>query len=682
MHSPSCATTDESADAEASYSRPAKKRKIQPRSSTSSLAYLPSQRLPQLKRLDRLSALSDELLIRILHLLPVECVLVCQSVSHRFHRLAGDAQVWKGLYWGRWVRPRVRMLPRIDGEKELPSDFSSRRSKWLDEGRLLHTSPDGGTGGGTDSGDKNGREQIKNVGTGSGNGSQGEGSAKGAKRTDWKARYKLRHNWSIGAAEVREIGLGLGLDPAQDEVEDHLGEGYNQGGKTLMARLVNNGVITVDIKEGLRAWDLKGMECVAQCSLTGPDDDGREKEKVPTCLSVDNGSEGRRDTAVVVGFEDGRFETWRLRLDVNGRGSFERRYRSPVLAKDEAATDRDVQLSAVAYSHPYLLTITANHVLSLYAFDTEATVSRKDTETLENSSSIREGFQELRIPQGEIDNDIKQRLIDSKPPAPRFLTSLKSHTCWPPLCLSIRSTPQTIIASIAYALPTYLSGWSVGLQELHLTRSGTILRSRLASAMEQGFHSLLSSSAPSIPPLFQSLRPPTPEASDSSSRSRSRHGRQTHPTSLSYSHPYLLAGNRDNTLSLYLVTSNNEELKISKSTTLWGHTSSVSGAHVGGRGKAVSVSARGGELRVWELEGGLGRKVAQERSVLVRREGKEGSDGENIEGANGERRGGNLEKGKSHDGQKRGWVGFNDEVVIVLKEEREGAQALVVYDFT
>jgi hypothetical protein len=132
---------------------------------------------------------------------------------------------------------------------------------------------------------------------------------------------------------------------------------------------------------------------------------------------------------------------------------------------------------------------------------------------------------------------------------------------------------------------------------------------------------------------------------------------------------------------LYLVTSNNEELKISKSTTLWGHTSSISGAHVGGRGKAVSVSARGDELRVWELEGGLGRKVVQERSVLVRREG---SDIEDIEGANGERRGGNLDKTmqRSHDEQRRGWVGFNDEVVIVLKEEGEGRQALVIYDFT
>jgi hypothetical protein len=554
------------------------------------------------------------------------------------------------------------MLPG-EREREL-ADFSSRRSKWLDEGKLLRTGLDGGAWGGS----------------GSGVGSGREGAVKRVKGTDWKAKYKLRHNWSIGAAEVREIALGLGLDPTGRE--DEMGEDFNKGGMTLMARLVDGGVVTVDVKEGLRAWDLKWRECVAQCMWTGLDDDGREVERVPTCLGVDTGSEGGLDTAVVIGFQDGGFEIWRLKLGSDTeKGMFDRRYRSPAVGRDEVYVDQNVQLSAVAYAHPYLLTITADHVLSLYVFDRETNAGGEDIETSENSSTIEEDLKDSKIPPPEIHGDFEQRLMDSKATAPRLLASLKSHTCWPPLCLSIRPTPQTIIASIAYALPTYLSGWSVGLQELHLTRSGTILRSRLASAVEQGFQSLLSSSAPSTPSLSQNLRPSTPEASDTPGRSRGRHGRQTHPISLSYSHPYLLAGNRDNTLSLYLVTSNNEELKISKSTTLWGHTSSVSGAHVGGRGKAVSVSARGEELRVWELEGGLGRKVVQERSVLVRREG---SDGDDVEGAEGECRGGNFDKAtqRSHDGQRKGWVGFNDEVVIVLKEEGEGGQALVVYDFT
>jgi hypothetical protein len=30
----------------------------------------------------------------------------------------------------------------------------------------------------------------------------------------------------------------------------------------------------------------------------------------------------------------------------------------------------------------------------------------------------------------------------------------------------------------------------------------------------------------------------------------------------------------------------------------------------------------------------------------------------------------------------RGWIGFDEENVVVLKEQSQGRQALVVYDFT
>ena len=88
------------------------------------------------------------------------------------------------------------------------------------------------------------------------------------------------------------------------------------------------------------------------------------------------------------------------------------------------------------------------------------------------------------------------------------------------------------------------------------------------------------------------------------------------PTSLSYTHPYLLVAHPDNTLTLYLVTSTAQALSISAGSRLWGHTSSVSGAHVGGRGKAVSVSRRGDELRIWELEGGFASSAAKRRLAM------------------------------------------------------------------
>lgn len=115
-------------------------------------------------------------------------------------------------------------------------------------------------------------------------------------------------------------------------------------------------------------------------------------------------------------------------------------------------------------------------------------------------------------------------------------------------------------------------------------------------------------------------------------------------------------------------------MELTQGTKLWGHTSSVESAEITSRGKAVSVSTRGNELRVWSLEGGFSgsrRGGLRERSIQIRKAGKDGE---------GEETGG-MEWGESGM-TRRHWVGFDDEVVIVLKEDAGGEQALVVYDFT
>lgn len=77
---------------------------------------------------------------------------------------------------------------------------------------------------------------------------------------------------------------------------------------------------------------------------------------------------------------------------------------------------------------------------------------------------------------------------------------------------------------------------------------------------------------------------------------------------------YLLASHSDNTLSLHLVRSTDAALTLSPARRLHGHTSAVGSVQVTPRGKAVSISSRGDEVRIWELEGGKGRG---ERSVRV-----------------------------------------------------------------
>ncbi|KAH6665147.1 hypothetical protein B0J14DRAFT_492646 [Halenospora varia] len=529
---------------------------------------------------DFLSDLSHELLIRILHHLPIQTLIRCQRLSHRFYTLAGDSQIWKNLYYNRFVLPRALRIP---GMKTAQDDgglhFSSRRSKWLEEHTLVN------------------RED--------------------GKRTNWKGQYKLRHNWSIGACEIQEIRVA-----------------ERPSVPSMLVKLADGVVLTVNKEDGLRAWDLKQKILIAEYKLEGT--------TTPTCLSVDE--ESRSDgLGIAVGFVDGGWGTWKL--DTKKKG-FEAIYRHPGSSNG--------MLGAIAFANPYVLTITDSQLLSLYTFAHEI----MEPEALSKPENLA------------IETKIQ----------PSLLASLKSHTSWPPLSLSIRTTKSptanpTIIASIAYSLPTYTSGYTIGLQELHLSpTTGLITFSRLASALPQGFASILSSpiSSRTSSPALQ----PQQVVGIGSTTTR--------PTTLSYSHPYILATHPDNTLTLYLCTSTSSTLQISPGTKLWGHTSSVSSASITQRGKAVSVSTRGNELRVWELEGGFAssssstpskaRKVNRrerellngERSVVVKHSAVE-TVGDGFENAIGAR--------------KR-WVGFDDEVVIVLKESEGGTQALMVYDFT
>lgn len=368
----------------------------------------------------------------------------------------------------------------------------------------------------------------------------------------------------------------------------------------LLVRFHEGILFTVDSEHGLRAWSSKNDgKLVASTSLRTLDN--ARAATVPTSLAVDSCTRRQDGYRVAIGFEDGTYSIYELRT---GSRVFWHVYKS--------ATSSYGMLSAIAMASPYLLTMTERQRLSLFKL---------------------EG---------------KTRRSESSFDLPKLLFSFKSHTSWPPLALSIRPSGENLVASIAYALPTYISGWSVGIQEMRLSLEGELLDSRVATALDSTFRSL------SIP-----------------KRSQDEDASSMHifakPTSLSYSHPYLLVSHPDNTLTLYLVTSTGSSLSIGTGSRLWGHTSSVSGAEVGGRGKAVSVSSRGDELRVWELEGGMA-------SAALRRRLSTGELSVKI----------NPERGLPHDdgAVSKGWVGFDEEKVVVLREKEQGRQALVVYDFT
>ncbi|KAL1306521.1 hypothetical protein AAFC00_005212 [Neodothiora populina] len=535
---------------------------------------------------DHLSSLSHELILRVLSHLSVPDLIGCQSLSHRFHTLAGDSQLWKALYYNRFVRPRAARLPGIRGSGVAAESlyFSSKSSKWLDDESLVQR----------------------------------------GKETNWKKQYKTRHNWTKGTCAMSEVPVAE--EPSVPPV---------------LVQMHESTIYMVDQHDGLRAWsDRAGHKKLADIALHHPDPNHRLSP--PSALAVNTSTKQNVASKVAVGFQDGSFSIYELNADAT---SFTHLY------SHEPSSNG--MLSAMALSYPHVASMTANQLLSFYKFDT---VEEKDS-----------GRRALK--------------------PPRLLQSLHSRTVWPPMTLSIRPSSDNILVSIAYALPTYLSGWTVGIQELHVATNGELKESRLASAIDQHYRPL-------------ALGHSTIPASQNSSLSTAAFGHfgtseanQIHskPTSLSYTHPYLLVSHPDNTLTLYLVSSTASALTISPGNRLWGHTSSVSGAHVGGRGKAVSVSKRGDELRIWELEGGFASAAARRRlaagelSVQLRPEARSTSNTDALSSAIAARGNGlglALEHRFDETSMTRGWVGFDDERVVVLKEKSCGGQALVVYDFT
>lgn len=362
----------------------------------------------------------------------------------------------------------------------------------------------------------------------------------------------------------------------------------------------------------------------------------------PTALAIDTSSSGNGTIKIAIGFSDGTLSIYHFLVE---QQNFLHRYTNIPCSHGA--------VKAIAYSSPHLLTMTDTKLLSLYH--------------LSQKSEIEDRSDEQAVP--------------------RLLSSLKSHTAWPPFSLAIRSSSTNIFASITYAMPTYLAGWSVGLQELRLRSDGSILESRLTSATSHGF----------TPWSDSELQSPT---LTTSSPLRSQHIRENglllpKPTSLSYTHPYILAAHPDNTLTFYVVTSDSNHLAIGPGYRLWGHTSSVSGAYVGDRGKAVSMSRHGNDLRVWELESRLCHGSSKQppadsgKSVRIRHEKRVTPQ---VSGSTNDVHGKAKHEpcyisapGSCNEefAVTNGWVAFDDEKVLVLEEEEgQGAQTIVVYDFS
>ncbi len=384
----------------------------------------------------------------------------------------------------------------------------------------------------------------------------------------------------------------------------------------VFARVHKGLVFTVDAQSGLRVWS----QSRAWKDLLAQDSLGSSTN--PMSLAVD-GESG--NIHIIVGFQSGCFKVFHFASN------------KELTLQLKHAAESDAPITSTALAMPYAVTMSSNRHVHLYHLVEDQTDQHRTWSVY-------------------------------------VLTTLHADSPLQPASLALRNTSKTIIATISYAFNRLNAGWCLGLQEIKVGATDGEVQSRMTSSIETPLEAkyrgtskweISSRSAFSTP--FSSPFALQPQLKSA-------------PHSISYSHPFLLASLCDNTIMSYVVTSDDTKLEISSGRRLWGHTSAISGAEVSNRGKAVSVSAKGDEIRVWELEDamttvGRGKSSTQIQSqhaalcimAAVARRG----NGLGLA----------VQEMSRELGFTRRWVGFDDEQVVVMGE-RDDRQIMACYDFT
>lgn len=400
----------------------------------------------------------------------------------------------------------------------------------------------------------------------------------------------------------------------------------------LLVEFCADFIFTADSGHGLRAWIAGNPRfCVAHIPSECSSD-------VPTALSATR-SLDENNIEIAVGFQDKGFSVYdldikasKLSLHFNHTGSTSK------------------TITAMALSAPYLLTVSKYKALSLYKI--------------------------LSGPKG--------RNRSGGSDGARLLASLQADNIAAPMSLSIRAAQSEIIASIVYSFYHIGCGWSLGIQELRLNSNGQQIGSRLATTVDSQY---------GIRPLTHSERifHSTWDYQAEGARRFTMPSEpfilhQEPPTSLSYRHPFLLASHPDNTLTVYLVVSTSNSLFVKSGQRLWGHTSSVGTVQVNDRGKAISVSSRGDEIRVWELESVVSSPVARRKAKEASSTRLSPENARTDLHGNRDRPAPNVAERASSDVSRemariQSCIGFDEERVFLLREQEMGEALLECYIF-
>lgn len=540
----------------------------------------PAQQQPVPKRSrhhnrpEHITRLSDELFLRIASFLDLQALVAFQSVSRRCQRIAIDGQIWKALYHHRFVRPRASRFVGL--RKQHQHHYNARNSRWLeDEGisqgvetnwKALYKLRDNWNRGNCGVREINitkvhaedkpaTTEDEEKSSTVMHSDETRENGTQTNTITEVHSPTPSSSSPTIPSLLVKLHEVCFGFCPV-----DSVCPSVYEDDTNMALRDTQGIVFTVDLTRGLRAWSLRNKSHDRRGSDETQDNLIATEElsselvgAAPTAMAVDEESDDDGIANVTIGFDTGAFVVYQLDMRMPDEpAAFRTRY---IHAATNIQGGNSSAITAMAMLGPYL-SIMREQTWTIYDFSRPS--RRRDSERgvakTTVSGSKLENIGGTGLCQAHDTDPSKNAQCRMMPPkhlqAPKILSSLLSRTVWPPLSLSLRRSANRaiLLASIVYAFPLYVSGWSVGIQELRfegITMTSNIAERRPTdtTTTTAATPTCTSRIATAITPGFAS----TTSARDGSSGlagSRSQSyplPQQTvplaRPTSLSYSHP-------------------------------------------------------------------------------------------------------------------------------------------------
>ncbi|KAK6514453.1 hypothetical protein TWF281_004653 [Arthrobotrys megalospora] len=406
------------------------KRRRLPDDEPAQLAHQRQSREPAPKRRffgkSHLLALPQELILRVLHFLPVQSLLTVSRTSQKLHSLASDQQLWKTKFWAKFILPRLQRRARLS----LPESYGSRESEpgivtdwkmWLEDHVLIQEERD--LVALTPSPTPVKRQSVAN-----GRPSPSKELVNKKPSLDWKAKFRLRSNWQRGVARSSEVAL---LDSISKN---------NSKAPPIIGKFYEGYFFSADTQNGVRVFGHQGASGgrveLASRPITLGD---------PICINIEesllNDTSRKRHEArgidFVVGYHNGSYAIYHY--DPISHRICEKYLKHRF--------DDIHRIELIAFHFPYLLIITRLNELSILGF---------------HSSMKKDGA-----------SDLESKLPPRDQPflPPSLVAKLYVDPSWIPSCLSLRKDPVSgkIIGTGVCSVRSVIIGSSITVQEFHLS---------------------------------------------------------------------------------------------------------------------------------------------------------------------------------------------------------------------